>query len=381
MLITPSDRHPEARAQRASKGDGPDAALHPSRPGFAAHLRMMVRSLLLATVIVGFSALASGVAQADDFYAGKTINIYIGTGEGPGALSAYPRAMSQIIGKYIPGHPTIVIRNMPGAGGIKAANFIYSIAPQDGTVWGFITRGFVRAPLLGTPQAEFDPTRYHWIGTPSQETSVAAVWAAGTKVRTMQDATQEEVVFGGTSLATDTGLFPSVLNKLIGTKFKVVVGYKSSTDVDIAMERGEAQGKVWTWASLKSGRTATWVAEKKIYLLGQFGLERAKDLPGVPLALDFAKTPEDRQVMELVFAPIALGYPSFMGPGVPKERVEIMRRAFDQTMRDPEFASLMKQQNLVLDPATGEDLQAIVARMYRMPPPVVERARTLIPAQ
>jgi tripartite-type tricarboxylate transporter receptor subunit TctC len=339
-----------------------------------------MKSLSAISIALALCA-APMTARAEDFYAGKIINIYIGTGEGPGALSAYPRAMTQIIGKYIPGHPTIVVRNMPGAGGIKAANFIYSIAPQDGTAWGFITRGFVRAPLLGTPQAEFDPTKYYWIGTPSQETSVAAVWATGTKVRTMQDAMQEEVVFGGTSLATDTGLFPSVLNRLIGTRFKVVVGYKSSTDVDIAMERGEAQGKVWTWASLKSGRTATWIAEKKIYLLGQFGLERAKDLPEVPLALDFAKTPEDRQVMELVFAPIALGYPSFMGPGVPKERIEIMRRAFDKTMQDPEFASLMKQQNLVLDPATGEDLQAIVERMYRMPPPVVKRARALIPAQ
>jgi tripartite-type tricarboxylate transporter receptor subunit TctC len=320
-------------------------------------------------------------ARADDFYAGKIINIYIGTGEGAGAVSAYPRAISQIIGKYIHGHPTIVMRHMPGAGGIKAANFLYSIAPQDGTAWGFITRGFVRAPLLGTPQAEFDPTKYHWIGTPSQETSVAAVWAAGTKVRTMLEAMQEEVVFGGTSLATDTGLFPTVLNRLIGTKFKVVVGYKSSTDVDIAMERGEAQGKVWTWASLKSGRTATWLAEKKVYLLGQFGLERAKDLPDVPLALDFATTPEDRQVLELVFSPIALGYPSFMGPGVPKDRVEMIRRAFDKTMQDPEFATLMRQQNLVLDPASGEALQAIVERTYRMPPTVVERARALIPAQ
>jgi tripartite-type tricarboxylate transporter receptor subunit TctC len=322
---------------------------------------------------------APAAAQAEDFYAGKIVNIYVGTGEGAGAVSGYPRAISQVIGKYIPGHPAIVIRHMPGAGGIKAANFLYSIAPQDGTAWGFITRGFVRAPLLGTPQAEFDPTKYHWIGTPSQETSVAAVWGTGTKVRTMADATQQEVVFGGTSLATDTGLFPTVLNRLIGTKFKVVVGYKSSTDVDIAMERGEAQGKVWTWASLKSGRTATWVAEQKVYLLAQFGLERAKDLPDVPLALDFAKTPEDRQVLELVFSPIALGYPSFMGPGVPRERVEIMRRAFDKTMQDPEFAALMKQQSLVLDPAKGEELQAIVERTYRMPPLVVERARVLIP--
>jgi tripartite-type tricarboxylate transporter receptor subunit TctC len=321
-----------------------------------------------------------GRTTAEDFFAGKTINIYIGTGEGPGAMTSYPRAIAQVISRHIPGRPTIVIRHMPGAGGIKAANFIYSIAPQDGTAWGFITRGFVRAPLLQTPQADFDPTRFQWIGTPSQETTVAGVWAANTKVRSLLDATHEEVVFGGTSLATDTGLFPTILNKLIGTRFKVVVGYKASTDVDIAMERGEAQGKIWTWASLKSGRTANWVADGKVHLLAQFGLERAKDLPDVPLALDSARTMEDRQVMELIFSPIALGYPSFMGPGVPKDRVEIMRRAFDRTMQDPEFISLTGQQTLAYDPATGETLQAIVARMYTMPASVVEKARGLIPS-
>jgi len=321
----------------------------------------------------------AGAARASDFYAGKTISIYIGTGEGPGALTAYPRAIAQVIGRYIPGNPAILVRNMPGAGGIKAANFIYAIAPQDGTAWGFITRGFVRAPMLGTPQAQFDPTKYQWIGTTSQETSVAAVWAAGTQVRSIADATTQEVVFGGTSLSTDTGLFPTILNRLIGTKFKVIVGYKSSTDVDLAMERGEVQGKIWTWGSLKSGNTADWVADKKVSLLAQFGLQKARDLPDLPRALDFAKTPEDRQVMELIFAPLALGYPSFMGPGVPPERVQIMRRAFDRTMQDPEFIDLMKQQSLVLDPATGEDVQAIVQRLYQMPASVIERARQYLP--
>jgi len=338
---------------------------------------MGMRVLLAASLALAIAPAA--IARANDFYAGKTINIYIGTGEGSGALSAYPRAIAQVIGKYIPGNPALVVRYMPGAGGIKAANFIYGIAPQDGTAWGFITRGFVRAPLLGTPQAQFDPTKYQWIGTTSQETSVAAVWTAATRVRTLADAMNEDVVFGGTSLATDTGLFPTILNRLIGTRFKVIVGYKSSTDVDLAMERGEVQGKVWTWGSLKSGSTATWVGDGKVAMLTQFGLDRARDLPDLPLALDYAKSPEDRQVMELIFAPLALGYPSFMGPGVPAERIEIIRRAFDRTMRDPEFVDLMQQQNLVLDPASGETVHAIVARLYRMPPAVIERARGYIP--
>jgi tripartite-type tricarboxylate transporter receptor subunit TctC len=338
---------------------------------------MGMRALLAVSLALAIAPAA--IARANDFYAGKTINIYIGTGEGSGALSAYPRAIAQVIGKYIPGNPALVVRYMPGAGGIKAANFIYGIAPQDGTAWGFITRGFVRAPLLGTPQAQFDPTQYQWIGTTSQETSVAAVWTAATRVRTLADAMNEDVVFGGTSLATDTGLFPTILNRLIGTRFKVIVGYKSSTDVDLAMERGEVQGKVWTWGSLKSGSTATWVGDRKVAMLAQFGLDRARDLPDLPLALDYAKSPEDRQVMELIFAPLALGYPSFMGPGVPAERIEIIRRAFDRTMRDPEFVDLMQRQNLVLDPASGETVQAIVARLYRMPPAVIERARAYIP--
>src|SRR5438128_3122657 len=139
----------------------------------------MARSTMVTLLTAGVVALCADPASAQDFYAGKTINIYIGTGEGPGAMTSYPQALAQVIGKYIPGRPTFVIRHMPGAGGIKTANFIYRIAPQDGTVWGFITRGFVRAPLMGTPQAEFDPTRFYWIGTPSQETTVAAVWTAG----------------------------------------------------------------------------------------------------------------------------------------------------------------------------------------------------------
>ena len=333
----------------------------------------------LLALLLSLAVAPAGVARADDFYAGKTINIYIGTGEGPGALSAYPRAIAQLIGKYIPGHPAIVVRNMPGAGGIKAANFVYSIAPQDGTVWGFITRGFVRAPLLQTPQAQFDPTRYHWIGTTSQETTVAAVWAPATPVRTLQDAMREEVVFGGTSLSTDTGLFPTILNRLIDTRFKVIVGYKSSTDVDLAMQRGEVQGKIWTWGSLKSGSTAGWLADGKVRILAQFGLQKAKDMPDVPLVLDAARTPADRQVMELIFSPLSLGYPSFMGPGVPADRVEIMRRAFDQTMKDPQFVAIMKEQDLVLDPATGEEVQAIVSRIYGMPQAVIERTRGLLP--
>jgi tripartite-type tricarboxylate transporter receptor subunit TctC len=317
---------------------------------------------------------------ADDFYHGKIINIYVGTGENAGAVSAYPRSMVEVMGNYIPGNPTFVVRFMPGAGGIKAANYIYGIAPQDGTVYGFITRGFILAPFL-TDQAQFDPSKFNWIGSPSREPSIGAVWNASTRVRTVQDATREETVMGATSMGQDTGVFPTMLNRFIGTKFKIVSGYKSAPDIELAMERSEVTGKIgWTWGALNSGHTADWLKDGKITLLVQLGIAKSSSIPAdVPLALDLAKSPEDRQVMELMCSPSATGYPSFMGPGAPKDRVELIRAAYVKTMVDPKFIAAAKQQNLELNPVSGEEIDGIVKRIYAMPPSAGKRARELMP--
>jgi tripartite-type tricarboxylate transporter receptor subunit TctC len=268
----------------------------------------MKNSVLGVIVSVGL-ALGAGQVCAqtvEEFYRGKTIMMYIGTGEGTGAVSSYPRTIAPFLRKYIPGNPNIVVSHMPGAGGIKAANFIYGIAPQDGTAWGFITRGFLLAPLLKYPGVQFDPTRFNWIGSPARTVSIGAVWTASTDVRTIQDAMQKEVIVGATSVGQDTGVFPNALNQLIGTKFKVVTGYKSVGAVDLAMEKGEVQGKVGvTWNSLNSGRSANWVKDKTVTVLVQLGTTKDPDIPAdVPLALDLAKTPEDRQVLELLCAPV-----------------------------------------------------------------------------
>ena len=285
-----------------------------------------------------------------DFYAGKTISIYIGTGEGPGALSAYPRAIAQVIGKYIPGNPAIVVRNMPGAGGIKAANFIYGIAPQDGTAWGFITRGFVRAPMLGDPAGAVRPDQISLDRDHLAGNQRGRRMDVRHPVRSLADAMTQEVVFGGTSLATDTGLFPTILNRLIGTRFKVIIGYKSSTDVDLAMERGEVQGKIWTWGSLKSGNTAGWVEEQEGLPAGAVRFAEGQGLARSAAGLDYAKTPEDRQVMELIFAPLDARLSLVHGPGRSARAGGDDAPGVRRTMQDPEFIDLMKQQNLVLDP-------------------------------
>src|SRR5215831_18461068 len=324
------------------------AGLKPA-PTKGAPLPILHIAACLALLAMNTPALADAV---EEFYRGKTITMYVGTGVGAGAVSAYPMALAPVIRKYIPGNPNIVVEHMPGAGGIKAATFIDSIGPQDGTAWGFITRGFMLAPLLKLPQAHFRPQQFNWIGSPSRTVSVGMVWNASTPVRSTADAMRTEVVVGATSVAQDTGIFPRALNRIIGTKFKIVTGYASVGAVDLAIERGEVQGKVGsTWKSLNSGPSIRWVPDKLVSVLVQLGVRKAPDIPAdVPLGLDLARTPEDRQVLEVLCAPSATGYPSFMGPGVPKERVAAIRAAYAAALNDPEFIEMVQRSGLDLDP-------------------------------
>jgi tripartite-type tricarboxylate transporter receptor subunit TctC len=342
----------------------------------------MRRLLPLAAAILASVLTNSARAETvEEFYRGKTITMVVGTGVGAGAVSAYPMALAPLMRKYLPGHPNLVVSYMPGAGGIKAANYIHGIGPQDGTQWGFITRGFLLAPLLKLPQAQFDPTRFNWIGSPSRTVSMGLVWNASSDVRTIQDAMRKEVVVGATSIAQDTGIYPRALNRIVGTKFKIVTGYASVGAVDLALERGEVQGKVGsTWKSLNSGPSARWVNDRVISVLVQLGVKKAPDIPAdVPLGLDLAKTKEDRQVLEVLCAPSATGYPSFLGPGVPRERVEAIRNAYLMSLRDLEFVEAVERQGLDLDPIGADELAEVVRGIYALPPAAVEGARELLP--
>jgi tripartite-type tricarboxylate transporter receptor subunit TctC len=341
----------------------------------------------LAIVTLGMIGLMAAqpsirAETVEEFYRGKTIKMYVGTGAGAGAVSGYPMALAQVIRKYIPGQPTLVVSHMPGAGGIKAATYIERVAPQDGTAWGFITRGFMLAPLLKLPQADFEPAKFNWIGSPARTVSMGLVWNKSTPVRTVQDAMQQEVVVGATSIAQDTGIYPRALNQIAGTKFKIVTGYSGLGAVDIAMQRGEVQGKVGsTWGSLNSGSSAHWIKDKIVTVIVQLGVTKSPDIPAdIPLGLDLAKTPEDRQVLEVLCAPGATGFPSFMGPGVPADRVAAIRAAYVAAMKDPEFAELLRKQNLELDPISADELTRIVRGIYAMPEAAVTRARELLPA-
>lgn len=309
-----------------------------------------------------------------DMFKGKPLNVYVGAGEA-GTNTAYARLIAKYIVRYLPGNPTAIVRTMPGAGGLKAANFMYAVAPKDGTAIGVIQRSFVARPLFGDTNAVFDATKFNWVGSTAREVSAGVVWTATTDAMTLRDAMAKEIIVGSNGVGSDPGNFPLVLNHFLGTRFRVVHGYGSGTDIGLAMERGEIQGRVgWSWGSIKS-RSAPWIADKKIRVLVQMGLERTPDLPGVPLAQDLAKSPEDHDAMEIVFASTTIGWPVVMPPDVPADRVAAVRKAFDQALADPELREDAEKQGLEIDALTGAQVARIVERTYGMPKAAVARAR------
>lgn len=327
--------------------------------------------VIAAAVTVAGSAAAQSVA---DFYRGKTINMTISSGEG-GTNDAYARLIAEQLGKFIPGNPLVVPRNMPGAGGLRAANYMYEIASKDGLSYGIVQRGTAVQPIMDIQSANYDPSKFNWIGSTARETSVGVVWNTSTPVRTIEDAMKTEVIVGSSGVGNDTGGFPLVLNYFLGTKFKLIHGYKSGSEISLAMERGEVQSRIgWSWGSVTS-RSADLLRDKKITVLIQMGVEKAADLPDVPLVLDLAKSPEDRDAMELIFAATTIGWPSIMPPGVPKDRVEAIRAAYNTMVASPDFKVQAEKRNLELDPLTGEQIDKIVARIMSFPKPVVERAQ------
>jgi tripartite-type tricarboxylate transporter receptor subunit TctC len=336
-----------------------------------------------ASAVIAATVAVSGAAYAQaDFYKGKTIEMIISTGVG-GGLDTNARMVARYLSKHIPGNPTIVAKNMPGAGHVRAANYIYNQAPKDGTTIGTLIPAFVMAQVLDRTDAiQFDAAKMNWLASTSASNSTVYVWK-DTGVNTVEDAKKKSVVMGGTGAGSYTTLYPLIMNHLLGTQFKIVSGYNSTAEVRLAMERGEVQGKVGsTWGSLNSGPSEHWVRDKIVTPIVQLGLKKAPDIPAeVPLGLDLAKTPEDRQVLEVLCAPSATGYPSFMGPGVPKDRVDAIRAAYVATMKDPEFAELLRRQSLDLDPIGADELTDVVRGIYAMPEAAVEHARELLPAQ
>jgi tripartite-type tricarboxylate transporter receptor subunit TctC len=346
-------------------------------------LGMLVR---IATVIAGFFIATQAHAQpAADFYKNRTIELYVGYSVG-GGYDLYARVLARHIGRHLAGNPTIAVKNMEGAGSLRLANWLYRIAPKDGSVVATIGRGAGFDPLLGVPAAQFDATKFTWIGSGNHEVSVCVAYAGGSGTRTsgvstFADLHTKEMTVGSAGAGSDTDQFPRVVNGVLGTRMKIVSGYPGGNDVVLAMERGEVQGRCgWSWSSVKSTHGAM-IVERKLHVLLQLSLHKHPELPDVPLVVDLATTDEERQILTLIFARQVMGRPFLAPPGIPTDRADALRQAFMATMTDSAFLADAERAQLEVNPVAGEELQKLLAEIYRTPPKVAEKATQLLTAK
>lgn len=319
---------------------------------------------LCVAALLALVALAPGTARADevaDFYRGKRINLVIGYGTG-GGYDLYARMLGRFLGDHIPGKPTIVPQNMPGASSRGAANWLYRVAPHDGTVLATISQGSATDQALGQPGVQFDVRKLNWIGNMVVVNNLLFV-SAKSGVATLEQAKMKPLAIGASGAASPSVLYPQVSNNLLGTKFRIVSGYPSGSDINIAVERGEVDGRGSdSWASMKSTHP-DWLRDHTVNILFQAGTKREPDLPDVPLWSELGQSAQERAVLEILSGDIALGRPIVTAPDVPPARVEALRRAFDETLADPAFVATAKEAHMDFNPIGGAELQDIVGKI------------------
>jgi tripartite-type tricarboxylate transporter receptor subunit TctC len=335
----------------------------------------MLKRAMLGAVIIGATVLASQSRAADDFYKGKTITLIVASSAG-GGYDADGRLVAKFLGRFIPGSPNVVVSNMPGASGIKAVNHLYTIAPRDGTVIATFNSAMPFLEAAGAPGVQFRSKELSWIGNLSQSPQVVVVWKT-TGVKTLDDAKRKEVIMGALGSGGTMTVFPRLLNSVFNTKFRIVSGYPGGNEVNLAMERGEVEGRgAGAWTTWKHTRP-DWVAEGKIVPILQIGPKKEPDLSHVPLLNDLAETDEHRQLFKLIAGNIQIERPFAAPPNIPPERLYVLRRAFEQMTKDREFLAEAERLQSEVDPQNGEELQEAVAEIINVPPAIVEKAKVI----
>jgi tripartite-type tricarboxylate transporter receptor subunit TctC len=339
----------------------------------------MLASNACTTLVVSLVLLSPLSVRAQtpaEFYKGKTIELDIGVSVG-GGYDLYARMLARHMGKYIPGNPSIVPKQMEGAGSMRLANFLANAAPKDGLTFGTINRGTAFDPLLGNKSAQFEAAKLNWIGSTNNEVSACVAWHTS-GITSIEQVKTKELIVGATGPSADTYQFPKIANGVLGTKFKIVTGYPGGNDVDLAMERGEVSGRCgWSWTSLKATHQS-WLDEKKMTVLFQMGLSKHADLPNTPLIIDLAKTDEERAILKLIFARQVMAWPFVAPPGVPNDRVAALREAFIATTKDKDFRADADKGNLEVTPVSGEDIQKLVQEIYGTPAAVAQKTAALL---
>ncbi len=340
------------------------------------HVRRVLLPLGLLSAVAAVFAVGAAAAQAPGpTLAGKTVTMIIGFGPG-GGYDLWARTIARHLGKHLPGNPTVAPENMQGAGSYRAANFIYNVAPKDGTAIALISRDAALGPLTEAPGAQFDATKLSWLGTPATETNIC-IANSTSPVKTVQDLKTKELVVGDTGIGTGTHSYPKALNDILGFKFRIVGGYPSSADVFLAMERNELQGICESYDSVMV-RRPDWIAKGIISVLFQGGTKPNPELKDVPFVVDLAQKPEDKQAIEFLYAGQGIGRPFIAPPGLPPETLKMLRDGFDATMKDPDFIAEVELRKLTMAPETGDRLEALVKKTYATPKPIIDRIGKLI---
>jgi tripartite-type tricarboxylate transporter receptor subunit TctC len=331
----------------------------------------------LALLIV-LAAAAPAVAQQEDvaaFFRGKTLRLIVGIAVGSG-YDINARLLARHMAAHIPGQPTIIVQNQPGAGSLAMTNALYHTGPFDGTVMGASFNGMPTTPLLQPTGVRFDPVRINWVGSTNRETQVMYVWHSA-PAQVLEDARAREIVMGAQAPGSTQFDYPVLAKNLFGFKFKVVTGYESTPKIHLAMESGEVHGTIANWSTLKAINT-DWITDKKIRILAQWALYKSPDLPAVPLFIDLAKTDAERDALRLILARLEYGRPFFLPPDVPVTRVEALRRAFDATMKDPAYLAEADKLKIDVEPLSGEAVGALVEQVSRTPADSVARVRAAL---
>jgi len=335
-------------------------------------MRCEIKSSALGAALLLTLHPAARAEPIADFYRGKTVNVYIGVGVG-GEYDIQARLVARHIGKHIPGSPTVVPQNMTGAGGLRMINYLYNVAPKDGTYIGMIANAFPAMQAAGIAGVQFDAAKMQWIGTIAPVVETMAVWSAS-GVKSIEDARKREVIAGASARGAITFIYPQMMNEFLGTRFKIVTGYPGGNAINLAMERGEVEARNNTWSSWKATK-ADWLKDKKITVIAQAG-PRAADLDA-PSVEDAARTPQERQLIELVVSGTQLGRP-FATNAAPADRVAVLRSAFAATMKDPEFLAEAKALGFEVDPVLGEKMQQVVEKVLATPKDVATKAKGLL---
>jgi tripartite-type tricarboxylate transporter receptor subunit TctC len=314
--------------------------------------------------------------SAADFYRGKTVTLIVGYSVG-GGYDTYARILARHIGRHIPGQPAVVVQNMPGAGSLRAANYLFNVAPKDGSVIGMFSRGLAMEPLIGQSATQFEAMKFTWLGSGTEEASVFVLWHTA-PVKTWADMLATPFSVGGEGSGSDPDVYAALLKNSFGAKLRLVTGYPGTAEIALALERGEMDGRAsWSWSSIKSLKP-DWIAQKKVNFPIQLNLAKNPELPDVPMIMDFARDDQQRASLKIILSRQTMGRPFMAPPGLPEDRKAALRGAFDATMKDAEFLAEAKARGQEVNPVSGAAIDRLLAELYATPKDVVDETKRAI---